>query len=186
MIPAGTGGLGRAGGAGNASSLLPCAGTRVGADDAVRPVRFFVNICRGRCPHRPFCPDSPDCHFHGNAVTVASQTHFFCLARKSGQKEALGDGAGCTAVPQKYPVEEHCGQHTGISLQSCTTAPPAWRQRSHRKQLPRKGMAKHTAMEFGTHLRIRRWCKFLMERADRGVRPYSMQCVNEIGRVFRK
>ena len=25
----------------------------------------------------------------GKAATVASQTHFFCLARKSGQKEAL-------------------------------------------------------------------------------------------------
>ena len=37
-------------------------------------------------------------------------------------------------------------------------APPAWRQRSHRKQLPRKGMAKHTAVECRTRLRIRRWC----------------------------
>ena len=125
------------------------------------------NVCSG------FTGTAVEC---GKAATVALQTHFFCLARKSGQKEALGDGAGCTAVPQKYPVEEHCGQHTINFLQSYATAPPAWRQRSHRKQLPRKGMAKHTAMEFGTHLRIRRWCKFLMERADRVVRPYRIPC----------
>ena len=39
--------------------------------------------------HRPACPVSPDCLFCGDTATVASQTHFFCLARKSGQKEAL-------------------------------------------------------------------------------------------------
>ena len=119
-------------------------------------------------------------HFHrsaaecGKTATVAPQTHFFCLARKSGQKEALGDGAGCTAVPQKYPVEEHCGQHTRISLQNWTTAPPAWRQRSHRKQLPRKGMAKHTAVECRTHLRVRRWCSIFV-RADRVACPYRVR-----------
>ena len=32
---------------------------------------------------------APDCLFCGDTVAVASQTHFFCLARKSGQKETL-------------------------------------------------------------------------------------------------
>ena len=41
-------------------------------------------------------------------------------------------------------------------------APPAWRQRSHRKQLPRREMVKHSAVECRTHLRIRRWCKMFV------------------------
>ena len=76
---------------------------------------------------------------------------------------------GLYCKPQNDPIEEHCGQHTKLFLQSYTTAPPAWRQRSHRKQLPRKEMAKHTAVECRTHLRMRRWCEFLMERADDSV-----------------
>ena len=32
---------------------------------------------------------------------------------------------GLYRKPQKEPVEEDCGQHTKISLQSYTTAPPA-------------------------------------------------------------
>ena len=45
----------------------------VGAGDSVRPsVRL-----------------APDCLFCSDTAAVASQTHFFCLARKSGQKEAL-------------------------------------------------------------------------------------------------
>ena len=69
---------------------------------------------------------------------------------------------GLYRKPQKNPVEEHCGQHTEISLQIYTTAPPAWRQRSHRKQLPRKERAKHPAVEITGHLRMRRWCKFFV------------------------
>ena len=65
---------------------------------------------------------------------------------------------GLYRKPLNKPVEKHCGQHTGVSLQSCTTAPPAWRQHSHRKQLPRKELAKHAAVECRTRLRIRRWC----------------------------
>ena len=33
--------------------------------------------------------------FCGNAATVASQTYFFCCARKSRQKDALGDAIYC-------------------------------------------------------------------------------------------
>ena len=36
-----------------------------------------------------------NCLFCGNAATVASQTYFFCLARKSRQKDALGDALYC-------------------------------------------------------------------------------------------
>ena len=90
------------------------------------PKLNFGYVCRDRCGHRPFCPVSPECRWYGEAAAVASQTHFFCLARKSGQKEALRCGSDCTAVPQNEPIEGHCGQHTGVSLQSCTTAPPAW------------------------------------------------------------
>ena len=82
----------------------------------------------------------------------------FLPCQKKWAKRGAGCGSDCTAVPQNKPVEEHCGQHTKISLQSCTTAPPAWRQRSHRKQLPRMEMAKHAAEECSTHLWIRRWC----------------------------
>ena len=35
-------------------------------------------------------------------------------------------------------------------------------------------MAKHAAVQFRTHLRIRRWCEFLMERADDPVRPVRL------------
>ena len=63
---------------------------------------------------------------------------FSALPEKNGEKRGAGCESGCTAVPQNEPVEERCGQHTRISLQSYTTAPPAWRQRSHRKQFPRK------------------------------------------------
>ena len=38
---------------------------------------------------------SPDFPFCGNNATVASQTYFFCLARKSRQKDALGDALYC-------------------------------------------------------------------------------------------
>ena len=40
-------------------------------------------------PCRPTCPVSPDCRFGSYTATVPSATYFFCLARKSGQKEAL-------------------------------------------------------------------------------------------------
>ena len=78
-----------------AGRLFPSAGQTVGADDAVRPsVRF----------HRT----TVAC---GDTAAVPSATHFFCLARKSGQKEAL---EADRIVPQatEYPVEERCGQHT--------------------------------------------------------------------------
>ena len=82
----------------------------------------------------------------------------FLPCQKKWAKRGAGCGSDCTAVPQKGPVEERCGQHTRPFLQNYTTAPPAWGQRSHRKQLPRKEMAKHTAAECRTHLRMRRWC----------------------------
>ena len=43
----------------------------------------------------PACPDSPNFLFCGYTAAVASQTHFFCLARKSGQKDAPGRGLYC-------------------------------------------------------------------------------------------
>ena len=50
--------------------------------------------------------------------------------RLSCQKKWAKRGAGCgsdyTASHRMSPVEECCGQHTKISLQIYTTAPPAW------------------------------------------------------------
>ena len=102
---------------------------------------------------------------------------FRLSCQKKWAKRCAGCGSDCTAVPQNKPVEEHCGQHTGISLQSCTTAPPAWGQRSHRKQLPRMEMVKHAAAEITGHLRIRRWCRIFLfhckslQGANDSVRP---------------
>ena len=56
----------------------------------------------------------------------------FLLRQKKWAKRGAGYESDCTAVPQNEPIEKRCGQHTEISLQSYTTAPPAWRQRSHR------------------------------------------------------
>ena len=114
---------------------------------------------------------------------------------------------GLYRKPQNKPVEKHCSQHTKPFLQSYTTAPPAWRQRAHRWQLPRREMAKHAAVEITGHLRIRRWCRiftflrsivgaddpvrpvrfsYTFVGADVGIGPYKVQCMNKIGRVFRK
>ena len=95
---------------------------------------------------------------------------FSVLPEKVGKKRRWMR-IGLYRKPQNKPLEECCGQHTKRFLQSYTTAPPAWGQRSHRKQLPRKKIVKHAAVECRTHLRLRRWCEFLMERADRVVRP---------------
>ena len=101
----------------------------------------------------------------------------FLSCQKKWAKRGAGYGSGCTAVPQNEPIEEHCGQHTINCLQNWTTAPPAWKQRSHRKQLPRKEMAKHAAVEYRTHLRIRRWCRIFLfhckslQGANDSVRP---------------
>ena len=52
--------------------------------------RFCMAPCRGRRLCRPDISGwHRNCRCRGNTATVASQTHFFCLARKSGQKEAL-------------------------------------------------------------------------------------------------
>ena len=80
------------------------------------------------------------------------------LPEKVGKKRCW-KRIGLYCKPQNEPVEEHCGQHTINCLQNWTTAPPAWKQRSHWEQLPRKEMAKHAAVEYRTHLRIRRWCR---------------------------
>ena len=91
--------------------------------------------------------------FNSNTVTVAPRAYFFWLVRKSRQKETLETNR---IVPQatEEPCRRTLRQHTEISLQSYTTAPPAWRQRSHREQLLRKGMEKHAAVECRAHLRI--------------------------------
>ncbi len=102
---------------------------------------------------------------------------FRLSCQKKWAKRGAGSGSDCTAVPQNEPMEEHCGQHTINCLQNWTTAPPAWKQRSHRKQLPRKEMAKHAAVEYRTHLRIRRWCRIFLfhckslQGANDSVRP---------------
>ena len=57
--------------------------------------RFFTAPCRGRRLCRPFCPVSPDYLFCRNAATVAPRASFFCCARKSRQKDALGDAIYC-------------------------------------------------------------------------------------------
>ena len=51
--------------------------------------------------HRPACPDSPDCLFCSDTATVAPRAYFFCLARKSRQKEAPGDALYC-ALPRAF------------------------------------------------------------------------------------
>ena len=50
----------------------------------------------------------------------------FLPCQKKWAKRGAGYESDCTAVPQNHPVEKHCGQHTEISLQIYTTAPPAW------------------------------------------------------------
>ena len=50
----------------------------------------------------------------------------FLSCQKKWAKRGAGYESDCIAVPQKYPVEKHCGQHTRLFLQSYTTAPPAW------------------------------------------------------------
>ena len=52
--------------------------------------------------HRPFCPVSPDCLFCSDTATVASQTYFFCCARKSRQKDALGDALYCALTRANF------------------------------------------------------------------------------------
>ena len=48
----------------------------------------------------------------------ASGGILFLACQKKYAKRDAGYESDCTAVPQKEPIEEHCGQHTGISLQS--------------------------------------------------------------------
>ena len=83
----------------SAALFCLCAALAETADLRQRRNRCFADLLlccarvltlrRGRCPHRPACPDSPDCLFCSDIATVAPRAHFFCLARKSGQKEAL-------------------------------------------------------------------------------------------------
>ena len=111
--------------------------------------------------HRPACPDSPELPFLQLHCNCAFGDPLFLPCQKKWAKRGAGYESDCTAVPQNGSVEEYCGQHTRPFLQNYTTAPPAWRQRSHRKQLPRKEMAKYAAVEITGHLRIRRWCTIL-------------------------
>ena len=80
----------------------------------------------------PFCPVSPELPL--NAATPQPSLRgptFSALPEKVGKKRRWMR-IGLYRKPQKDLVEERCGQHTRLFLQSYTTAPPAWRQRSHR------------------------------------------------------
>ena len=46
-------------------------------------------------PTSALFPVSPDCLFCGNTATVSPTACFFCCARKSRQKDALGDAPYC-------------------------------------------------------------------------------------------
>ena len=48
-----------------------------------------ASACRGGRLCRPFCPDSPECRFYSNTVTVPPAAYFFWLVRKSMHKETL-------------------------------------------------------------------------------------------------
>ena len=66
----------------------------------------------------------------GNTATVASQTYFFCLARKSRQKEASRmRGAYRLSMTASTKIER-CGHHTGVTFPHRTT------RRLHRTVLP--------------------------------------------------
>ena len=47
------------------------------------------------CTSALFFQYSPNCLFCGNTASVPPAAHFFCCARKSRQKEALGDASYC-------------------------------------------------------------------------------------------
>ena len=102
---------------------------------------------------RPFrCSSSPNCkRFAG------LQFGSVCLARKSGQKEALDADRivpQATESPRRRTLRP---AHENLSAKLYYSA-ACVEQRSHRKQLPRKSMAKHAAVEITGHLRMRRWC----------------------------
>ena len=124
-----------------AGRLFPSAGKTVGADDAVGPLVRF---------HRTAS--------FAVKLQLSLRGHTFSGLSEKVCKKRRWMRIGLYRKPQNHSVERHCSQHTRISLQGWTTAPPAWKQRSHRKQLPRKEMVKHAAVQFRTHLRMRRWC----------------------------
>ena len=141
-------------------------GRRIGTRRLPAPILFALaarlslsgQICTAGCRGGRLCP--PVCPV-GTGVPNLRQHRNRCFAdplflpcQKKWAKRGAGCESDCTAVPQNEPVKEHRGQHTKRFLQSYTTAPPAWRQRSHREQLLRKGMEKHAAVECRTHLRI--------------------------------
>ena len=98
-----------------------------------------------------------------NAVTPLSclRRPTFSVAPEKVGKKMRWMRIGLYRKPQNESVEKHYSQHTINSLQIYTTAPPAWGQRSHREQLPRKEMAKHSAVEIMGHLHMRRWCRIV-------------------------
>ena len=94
----------------------PCLGGRF-----CPPCSSFIYVCRGRrraqptatkerygCgpplagAHRPDCPVSPDCLFCGYTATVPPAAYFFCCARKSRQKDALGDALYCALTRANF------------------------------------------------------------------------------------
>ena len=65
----------------------------------VPPAVFCTAVCRGGRLCLPACPVSPDFLFCSDTATVAPRACFFCCARKSRQKESLGDAPYC-ALPR--------------------------------------------------------------------------------------
>ena len=81
---------------------------------------------RGRCPHRPVCPVSPNCLFCGNTAAVPPAAYFFCCARKSRQKEALRPrklhiprpGASGRLRPLRCSSSPNCKRFAGLQFGS--------------------------------------------------------------------
>ena len=57
----------------------------------------------------------------GNTATVASQTYFFCCARKSRQKDALKTRSAYRLSMTVRTRIERCGQHTKVTFPYRTT-----------------------------------------------------------------
>ena len=147
--------------------------------------RFCMAPCRGRRLCRPDISGwHRNCRCRGNTATVASQTHFFCLARKSGQKEAL---EADRIVPQATegarrrtlrPAHETLSTKLHYSAACVETTLP-----SRIVAAPEDGKTRCCGMQnASTYVPVvHNIC-----RADVGIGPYKVLCMNEIGRVFRK
>ena len=120
----------------------------------------------------------------GNTATVASQTYFFCLARKSRQKEALDADR---IVPQategahkrtSRPTHENLSAKLYYSAACVETTLPS---RIVATQGDGKTRCRGNGRPSAYSPVVHNIC-----RADVGIGPYNMLCNIVIGRVFRK